>query len=86
MYEFYHNQYIQRYSKKIFIKKILMDIISFSVRMEYLFYTFLLYGNYYMQIKRLNDSKPANYSFIIITVRQKFFDEKFSSHFVGQPI
>ena len=54
--------------------------------MKYLFYTFLVYGNYYMQIKRLNDSKPANYSFIIITVRQKFFDEKFSSHFVGQPI
>ena len=68
MYEFYHNQYIQRYSKKIFIKKILMDIISFSVRMEYLFYTFLVYGNYYMEIKRLNDSKPANYSFIILII------------------
>jgi len=36
--------------------------------MKYLFYTFLVYGNYYMEIKRLNDSKPANYGFIILII------------------
>lgn len=45
-----------------------MNIIIFSVKMKYLFYTFLVYGNYYMEIKRLNDSKPANYSFIILII------------------
>ena len=38
------------------------------LKMKYLFYTFLVYGNYYMEIKRLNDSKPANYGFIILII------------------
>jgi len=45
-----------------------MNIISYSVKMKYLFYTFLVYGNFHMEIKRLNDSKPANYSFIILII------------------
>lgn len=36
--------------------------------MKYLFYTFLVYGDFHMEIKRLNDSKPANYGFIILII------------------
>lgn len=45
-----------------------MNIISYSVKMKYLFYMFLVYGNFHMEIKRLNDSKPANYGFIILII------------------
>lgn len=49
--------------------------------MKYLFYTFLVYGNYYTEIKRLNDSKSANYSFIILIIAKPTMNDNIQDVF-----
>ena len=49
--------------------------------MKYLFYTFLVYGNYYMAIKRLNDSKSANYGFIILIIAKPTMNDNIQDVF-----
>ena len=46
-----------------------------------MFYAFLVYGNYYTEIKRLNDSKSANYGFIILIIAKPTTNDNIQNHF-----